>query len=506
MPTSSTPRPFGSAAALRPPAKQYSLHPLERTLAGIVIALLVFLPWALGGMRLWGQWIALALATLAFVVALIPRNYTERHHASGHLRLYMFPKLYKFPLFWLGLIYFALIVCQILNPAWTYRSSSAGWWLEAIDYIKWLPHGLEGTPFKVMNGWRTLMIHGTAWLMVCALWIGITRRRALLVLLITLACNAVLLGCLAIAQRVTGTDAIFWSVPSSNIIWGTFFYRNHAAAWFNLMVPITCGLAAWFQLRALKSFAKSSPAAVLTFLALFLSVIVVGSHSRGGVISLVVFIVTFFVAYVIRHLTLPAYPRRRLVIGVLGVLFCFFAVQGLRELNAKETWSRFDDILKGNDESVLSRRLATRATFDMWQDDPWLGHGAGGYRFLFPLYQQQYPAIWAEKRWDNKTKTTKYDGRRLLWENAHNDPVQALAELGILGVGLLTAGGIWWLVAAIQRGVFTNLMGLSLSFGLAAILAHSWGEFVFHCPAILLTWLALLTITLLWCERDGVRR
>lgn len=104
-PVESSHRPrhaIGSPAAFRPQAKEYALHPLEKSLAVVVIALLVFLPWALGGMKLWAQQIAFALAALAFVLALIPRTYDDRYHAGGNLRLYMWPKLLRFPIFWLG--------------------------------------------------------------------------------------------------------------------------------------------------------------------------------------------------------------------------------------------------------------------------------------------------------------------------------------------------------------------------------------------------------------------
>jgi len=458
-------------------------------------------------MRLWAQYVALGLATLAFIIALVPRRYTEQYHAGGNLRLIMWPKLLKFPLFWVGIAYFGLILCQILNPAWSYRSSVQGWWLERIPYVTWLPHGIEGTPFRIMNGWRTMMIHGAAWLMLCALWVGITRRKALLILLITLVCNAVLLGGLAAAQRITNTNDIFWGVPSSNIIWGTFFYRNHGAAWFNLMVPIACGLAAWYQLRDLRTFAKSSPSAVFGFLAFVLGTMVIVSHSRGGAIALVLFFSVFFIAYTIRHLTLPAYPRRQVILCVLALLFSAFTAVGLRQLNAKETWTRMEQLFEAKaDESVVARQLSTKATLDLWRTDPWFGQGAGGFRYLFPLYQQNYPLIWASMIWDNKTKRLEPKGQRLFWEYAHNDPAQALAELGVIGISLFFFGGLCWLYMAIRRNVFSNLMGLALVIGWLATLFHSWGEFVLHCPAILLMWVALPLIAVQWCERDGRRQ
>jgi O-antigen ligase len=485
---------IGSPAAFRPSPKQYVLHPLEKTLAGIVITLLIFLPWALGGMKLWAQWTAFALAALAFIVALIPRTYDDRYHAGGNLRLHMGRKLLHFPLFWLGVFYVILVVLQILNPAWTYRTSSAGWWLEGKDYITWLPHGIEGTPFAKMNGWRTLLIQGGAWLLVCALWVGLTRRRTLLIILVTLVINAVILGGVAAAQRLTNTNDILWFIPSPNEILGTFFYRNPGAAWFNLTVAAAAGLAAWFQLRALRSFAKSSPAAVVAFLALFLGVVVIISYSRGGVISLCVFLAAFLLAYVWRHLTLPAYPRRSIIMAILAVGFTGFIILGLRELNARQTWNRMEQLFEGNQTSILVRQTATQATLEMWQADPWLGHGAGGFRYLFPLYQQHHPLIY------------EYGRSRLFWEYTHNDPAQALAELGLLGVGLFAAGILWWLYALLRRGGHRNLMVLALVLGAAATVFHSWGEFVFHCPAILYYWAALFILALQWSEKDKASR
>lgn len=462
-------------------------------LLGTVIVLLIFLPWAMGGMKLWAQQIAFGLAVLAFVLALIPRTYDDRYHAGGNLRLHMWPKLRRFPIFWLGATYLLVIVIQLLNPAWTYRTSNVGWWLEGLDYIEWLPHGVDGTPFAQMNGWRTLLIQGGAWLLVCALWVGITRRRTLQILLVTLALNAVALGILAAAQRFAGTNDILWQIPSPNLIWGTFFYRNHGGAWFNLTVAMTCGLAAWFQLRALRSFARSNPSGVFAFLAILLGVIVIASHSRGATLTLVGFLGAFVVAYVIRHLTLPAYPRRKIIVGVLAVAFVGFAALGLRELEASRTWDRMQQLFEGNNKSIEIRTLATQATLEMWAENRWFGHGAGGFRYVFPLYQQHHPSIYkVGKKW-------------FFWEYAHNDPAQALAEVGLVGVALLAAGLAWWFFALFRRGGFGNLLVVALALGVIATCFHSRVEFVFHCPAILYTAAAMFVVAVLWSERDRAR-
>lgn len=71
---SHSPSPGHSPLPFRPKAKTYALQPLERTLAGVIITLLIFLPWALGGLRVWGQWPMFGLSVLAFLIALIPRT------------------------------------------------------------------------------------------------------------------------------------------------------------------------------------------------------------------------------------------------------------------------------------------------------------------------------------------------------------------------------------------------------------------------------------------------
>lgn len=60
-------------------------------LVWVVSLHVIFLPWALGGMRPWGQWTSLGLGLVGFVVALIPRDYSEEHTGAGTFRLIMWP-------------------------------------------------------------------------------------------------------------------------------------------------------------------------------------------------------------------------------------------------------------------------------------------------------------------------------------------------------------------------------------------------------------------------------
>lgn len=484
---------FGSPGSFRTPSRQFELHPLERIVTGLVMVLLIFLPWAFGGMKLGAQLIALGLSACAFFVALIPRHYDARHHAGGNVRLIPWPRVVRFPLFWLGLLFLVYVTIQALNPAWRYIHSTKGWWMTHLDFIPWLPSGTD-SPFHWGNPWRNLIVFAAVWFMVCALWAGITRRRTLLILLVTLSINAVVLGVVAAAQRVTGTHKILWTYASSNEIWATFFYRNHGAAWFNLMIPIVCGLGAWFQLRGQRNFAKSNPAAVFAFFAILLSVIVAVSYSRGGVLSLILFLALFLLAYLIRQWLLPSNPHRLVVVAVMVILFAGFSYLGLRQLDAQGTRTRLESLFNDDNTTLTVRQTATRATFDMWRDKPWLGHGAGSFRFVFPKYQQHYPLIYTGGR------------QRLLWDFAHNDLAQTLAEYGVVGGLILLAMLAWGGWQFLRQKAWSNYVSLSLLLGLLAAVFHSWGEFIFQCPAILFTWAALFVIMVRWPELDPSNR
>lgn len=470
-------------------AKRVSLHPAERVLIILVLIHLIFLPWALGTMRLWAQIISIVLAALIFIVALIPRSYTDENSRTGSHYLSMLPRLLRFPLFWIGALLLIYIAIQGLNPAWRYVSTDQGWWMTRITYINWLPHGTE-SPLDWANPWRALMIYGSAWLLMCSLWIGITRRRALQVILVGLVSNGLLLAIVAAAQRLTGTNKILWFVDSPNQIWGTFFYRNHGAAWFGLMVSLFCGLAFWHYLKALRTFAKSSPAALYGFLSFLMIVIVIAGYSRGAVISTLLFLGLFIITFLVRQFTLPAYPQKNVITVFLILLVAGFTFFGLQGLNAKNTWDRMEQLFEGETKTMAARRSATQATFDMWKASPWLGHGAHSFRFIFPVYQQHYPTIW------------KAGKRRLYWEHAHNDIAQTSAELGIVGVSFIVLGWLWALGRFVRTRAWANPLSITLLLGMICTVAHSWGEFVFQNPAILITWVSFGVISLRWAELD----
>jgi len=459
----------------------------ERALVGVTVLHLVFLPWAVGTMHPWSQLTSLGLALAGFFLALFPRA-GDRIPGAGSPAA----RLLKFPLFWAGLVLLAYIVVQGVNPAWRFVSNADHWWLEPLHHVCWLPHGVDA-PFSRSNPWRALVVMGSLWLLVCSVWTGLSRRRSYRILFSALVANAFLLALLGLLQQLTGADRIFWSYPSSSPSFiASFIYRNHAGAYFNLMVALAVGLACWQDQRARQRHATAGPAGLLALTAALVGLMVVLSASRLAIISLLFFAVLAGIGLIgqRRRQSLPARPRAAGWLLAAGLL-AFLAV-GFTALPVDRVWRRFAELAAHPALVVRDRTVAGQAAFDMLRDDWLLGWGAGCFRHAFPLYAQHYPDIYFSAR-----HVQNY------WEHAHDDLLEFPIELGLLGL-LPIAFALSWSAWRLGQGRFwRNSVAFPLVLAGGLTLVHAGGDFVFQNPAVLLTWGVLLVGAVRWTELDG---
>ena len=474
----------------RAKTKRLKIHPTELALLWIVCAHLVFLPWAIGGMRPWSQFISLGLAILGFIVALRPRRYTEEHTGAAAFRLIMWPKLFRFPLFWLGLAFLGLILVQALNPAWAYVTDGKGWWMRQIEYKEWLPTSVL-VPFERWGPWRMLMIYGSVWMVLCAMWIGFTRRRSVQILFLTLACNGLLLAAFGITQRLLSNGKMFWFWKSpSGSFFSSFVYKNHGGAYLDITLAVACGLAAWYYLRGLRRLEKSNPAGVFAFMATCIAVAVLVSYARGATVVMLVFLSLSIGAFVVHQFAVPKENRRSVIAVLLILLFGYFLKTGLEALNSRIAWDRLAEGITEKDTSLESRRIATRAALEMLEDHWLVGTGAGSFRFLFPVYQQHHPEIFAQ------------GNSRMFWEQAHNDIVQTPIELGLTGMLILFASAGYIAFSLLRSYFWENPLSVSVVLGLLLLLGYSWWDFPFQNPAFLTTWCACWVAVLMWTRME----
>ena len=458
------------------------------------------MPWALGTMVVWSQFVSLGLAALAFVVAIPNRHYRGDLATQGEFKLVMWPKLMRFPFFWLGLVLLGYILIQALNPAWTYMNEGKTWWLLPVDHIAWLPTGMV-TPYDDMNPWRMLVIYASAWLLTCALWVGITRRTAVQRLFTLIVANGVILALIGILQQVTHAKYILWSlkeVGNPGNFFATILYKNHAGAYFNLVLMLCVGLLYWHFSRAEKRLERASPAPVFAFGAVVLALGVLLTGSRAGTILMLAFILLTFIGFVIRCALTEGEGRSPWVTTLLCLGFSIFIGLGAYFLNTNQAFGRLGKLMQDGktDSSVSTRMVVTEATWEMAKDNLVTGWGAGSWRHYFPMYQRHYPHIY-DVAWNPKAK--------MRWEYAHNDYVQLVAELGLIGTAIVLA-----MLAAWGRHLYRqkahlrpHLLFIILALGVTA--AHAWMDMPFHHPAILLLWCASATLVGRWAEFENQR-
>ena len=80
-------------------------------------------------------------------------------------------------------------------------------------------------------------------------------------------------------------------------------------------------------------------------------------------------------------------------------------------------FSNWNEIEKRLNQSIVlkdeinssNRLLSTKATFNMAKDRIVFGWGAGSFRYIFPIYQQEFKDIWHKKKHVKKGgKVEKY--------------------------------------------------------------------------------------------------
>lgn len=477
------------------PRESRSIHPLETALVVLAGLHLTFLPWCIGARMPWAQVVSLILGFSALILSLWPRREVDERKNGQTVRLRFWPRLLRFPLFWLGLIFFAYVATQALNPAWRWVSASQVWYLERLNPIEWLPSGVDA-PFERMNAWRMLCIWGGAWSLACALWIGFTRRASVVRLLNLLVIGGTLIALIAILQKLTGTMKFLWIFDlQPHVSHATFVYKNHAAAYLNLIFAISVALAAWHHARGVRKLERSTPAPVYGFAAVIIGAAVFMSGSRAAMLLLGAYIAGGLITYLIWRSRARDASGNWLTSALGGAAIIIFIALTTYFLNLDKSVEQIRNAFTtGRYGTIEFRVMARDATLDLVKDQPLTGWGAGSFRHVFPFKQQAYPEIY------------RAGGQVFFWDHAHNDHVQALAELGILGMLAPMLGLGWLLIRLLRAGAPSQPAFVLLLIGLGLTLAHAWVDFPLYNPAILTTFVALWILLVRWADLERSRR
>lgn len=275
--------------------------------------------------------------------------------------------------------------------------------------------------------------------------------RSLVWFLMSLAFAVSIFG---ILQHLTFNGKLYWfrEMRYGGLPFGPYVNRNHFAGFAELLIPLSLVPLVLGKVRRERLF-------LVTLLALVPTVALFLSASRGGIISFGVQLVILSLMLLLRRIR-----STHLLVGGM-VLLC--SVLAVSWIGVHQVLQRFAS--PNSMEITASKRGAMSLdTWHIFLDHPVLGTGLGTLQQVFPPYE------------------THYDGK--IVNHSHNDYLELLAEVGILG-GLSCAGFLAVLLLESLEGLeklqssFNSALNLSGLIGCCGVLVHSVVDFNLRIPA-----------------------
>jgi len=268
---------------------------------------------------------------------------------------------------------------------------------------------------------------------------------------------------------------------------GTFVNRNHFSGYLEMIIPLAMGLIIaridLFSLSGLKwrkKLLRLSEKRLTTNLLIIAGIVVMAlavifSKSRSGVFLLVFTFVLFF------ELTVLYFGRvRHQQKGIKNFLKVSFLIITFIALyvGIGSVIERFalDKLLMQEGRPVYWEKVTT-----IVGDYPLFGTGLGTFASVYPAYEER--------------------GQDVRLIHAHNDYLEYLSELGVLGLALLL-GAIGFMVVSsfliwrVRRHPEVKGLALGGIVAIAAILIHSITDFNLHIPANMVLFTVVVSMTM----------
>jgi O-antigen ligase len=262
---------------------------------------------------------------------------------------------------------------------------------------------------------------------------------------------------LALLQGVASNGKLYWlrQPRMGGWIYGPYVNHNHYAGLMELLVPIPLVLALT-RLTGDKERIAAGIAAVIMTGTIFLS------GSRGGMLAILVEFLVLTAVLVRQKKTL------RFAIGLAAFAIVLIAL--LTWLGGKELTARIGTIsTEARTELSGGVRLSIdRDSLRMFRAKPVLGWGLGTFPIVYPQFRSFYTNFFVNE--------------------AHNDYLQLLSELGLLGFATM----VWFQIVLYRMAIrklgnwtaeVTGALSLSCMLGVTGILVHSLFDFNLQIPA-----------------------
>jgi O-antigen ligase len=390
-----------------------------------------------------GLQVPFSVGLLAAAVASAAVRIARRSGGVGRDRLWIIPLA--------GIV--ALVACQAANPSHGFLVDSRA--LFPIAHLPFLPSSVD----RSTTTQALLLLVGYA----SAFWLAreflVDFRSRVAFASVQVACGACM-ALLVIAQRNVPPDGALYAAT------GTFVSPNHYVAYANLVWPPAL-LWGWeLHRRARQRGTWIHGGYLLSGAAVILLISVFRCDSRMGMaVSLML------MAGVAAGELWAMSRHRRLVCWVaVGALTILIVVGGLWAMSSLPAAAEFRGATNRLPGDMASRLPVWRAALAMWADRWVAGTGAGTFELAFPYYQPHFvPGF---------------------YRHAHNELLQIMAELGVVGTVLLG----WMMYGMISTGRtcgapaqdWTARERRGITLALCGLALHAMVDFPLRLPALVL--------------------
>ncbi len=444
-------------------------HLLARLAVAHALLLIVFLSWRFGGMEPWARkvsgWLCVPAPFLTWL-AWRQADQTLRRHFSGVV----------VPLLAIVL----MVLASLLNPNMRVLfSDGQPAALINRDFMRFLP----STPLP-RDAAADFFLNAGLILVGLNLFITRPARAVQRVLLAAIAINAAVLACIGSVFKLGHAAMILGRFPSPNPrFFATFFYYNHWGAFAVLGAAAAAGLALHYYDRAPEGRWQHTPAPLFGVLTILLVLSLLLGAGRGPIAIGLIFALGLLGRIALRALKSRQGQRAKLatIAGVLGGVAAaslWLAQDSLRVLLHKTA----EQVTTMRAGKLGEMRLPLyRDTWKLVEQRPIFGWGWHSFRYAFRQVQS------FDARMENEQKAPS------VFLDAHNDWLQLLAELGLMGgaLGIATLVGIARTASA-RQWQLSPAFEITLGVGCVGLLALV--DFPFACPAVVVTaWALLLT-------------
>lgn len=462
----------------------------ENRLFYALLVLLVWLPLPLGSNRVWAEAlfeIAIALLSLLWLIGW-QRQYVAVGAVFNSAR----------PVWWVLLVWLAYVLLQLLPLP--------GFMTQLLSPESAAMYRMAGE-----TGWTPLSLHPYATFLFWLKSLGYVALFGLTLLLVNTKQRLVLLGYALVFSAVfqafygsmmtlSGLEYGFFvkkidmSLQSIGHATGTFVNRNHLAGYLEMVSAVGIGLLmattstkdrvrSWRQrLRNLVHLLLSQKMLLRLMLAMMVIALVL-TRSRMGNTG---FFSSLLVAGLLTLLAFRAQVKsfremfrrsdtRSAVLLITSLMLIDLFIVG--------AWFGVDKLADRMAQTSLEhdagRVEVSLNTLNLLKDYPLVGAGGGTFHLAYARYRG--------------------DGVTQYYDHAHQDYLEIMADVGVVGIGLLGLVVLLSFWAALQalfkrRDPLMRGMAFASIMGIAALLIHSTVDFNLQIPANAATFMVILAL------------